>query len=77
MPEQIVGRILRLTGYGAYSCEFDEETSTLTVRVRQVGRNPVYTCSECGIGRGSIHSVRERRVRCPLRRQCRNHFLES
>lgn len=63
MPEQIVGRILRLTGYGAYSCEFDEGTSALTVRVRQVGRNPVYTCSGCGIGRGSIHSVRERRVR--------------
>jgi len=63
MPEEIVGRILRLPGYGAYHREFDETASTLTIWVRQVGADPFYTCSGCGIGVRSIHSVRERRVR--------------
>ena len=63
MPEGIVGRILRLTGYGAYRWECDEKRSVLTVWVRQVGRDPFYTCSGCGIGVRTIHSVRERHVR--------------
>ncbi len=63
MPEGIVGRILRLTGYGAYRWECDEKGSVLTIWVRQVGRDPFYTCSGCGIGVRTIHSVRERRVR--------------
>lgn len=63
MPEEIVERILRLSGYGAYQWEFDESGSTLTVWVRQVGSDPFYTCSGCGVGVRAIHSVRERRVR--------------
>jgi len=63
MPEEIVGRILRLLGYRAYRSELDEAASTLTIWVRQVGADPFYTCSGCGIGARAIHSVRERRVR--------------
>ena len=51
MPaESIVGRILRLPGYGAYRTEFDEATSTTTLWVRQVSRRASYTCRGCGIG---------------------------
>lgn len=63
MPEQIVSRILRLPGYGAYRSEFTEQELELTLWVRQLGRDPDYTCSGCGIGVGATHSVRERRVR--------------
>lgn len=63
MPEDIVGRVLRLPGYGAYDWKFDEDSSTLTIRVRQGGPNPSYTCKGCGIGVEPIHSVRERWVR--------------
>jgi len=48
MPEEIVGRVLRLVGYTAYRCEFHEETSSLTIWVRQAGSRPFYTCSGCG-----------------------------
>lgn len=63
MPEEIVGRILRLPGYGAYQWQFDESASALTIWARQVGAEPFYTCSGCGIGVRAIHSFRERRVR--------------
>jgi len=63
MPEEIVGRILRLPGYGAYRSKFEEAASTLTIWVRQVGSDPFYTCGGCGVGMRAIHSVRERRVR--------------
>ena len=63
MPEEIVGRVLRLVGYTAYRWEFLEEKSSLTVWVRQTGPRPLYTCSGCGVGRERVHSLRERRVR--------------
>jgi transposase len=63
MPEEIVGRVLRIVGYGAYRWEFQEETLDLTIWVRQAGSRPVYTCSGCGIGTERVHSVRERRAR--------------
>jgi len=63
MPEEIVGRILRLPGYGAYQWLFEEAVSTLTLWIRQVASDPFYTCNGCGIGVRGIHSVRERRVR--------------
>jgi len=63
MPEQIVGRILRLAGYGVYQSEFDESASTATLWVRQLGSDSSYTCSGCGIGVRSYRSVRERPVR--------------
>jgi len=63
MPEEIVGRILRLRGYRAYRWEFDEAASSLTIWVRQEESDPFYACGGCGIGSRSIHSVRERRVR--------------
>jgi transposase len=63
MPEEIVGRILRLTGYRAYKWDFDETVLTLTICIRQVGSDPFHTCSKCGIGVRGIHSVRERRIR--------------
>ena len=44
MPEDILGRILRLPGYGAYQTAFDEESSTATLWIRQVGKQPSYTC---------------------------------
>ena len=63
MPEDIVGRVLRLVGYTAYQREFQESSSSLTMWVRQASSRPFYTCSGCGIGTEQIHSVRERRVR--------------
>jgi transposase len=63
MPEEIVGRILRLPGYAAYRWEFDETTSTLTIWLRQSSSEPFYTCSACGVGRRDFRSVQERRVR--------------
>ena len=63
MPEEIVGRVLRLVGYTAYRREFDEEGSRLTIWVRQAGSRPFYTCLGCGIGSERVHSVRERKVR--------------
>jgi transposase len=63
MPEEIVGRILRLPGYGAYGWQCDELASTFTIWVRQVGSAPSYTCNRCGVEVRTTHSVRERRVR--------------
>jgi len=63
VPEDIVGRILRLPGYGVYEAVFDEEKSTVTLRVRQVGSAPRYTCGGCGIDVGDVHDLSERRVR--------------
>lgn len=63
MPEDIVGRVLRLVGYTAYHREFQESSSSLTIWVRQASARPCYTCSGCGIGCERVHSVRERRVR--------------
>jgi transposase len=63
MPEEIVGRILRLPGYAAYQWELNEKTSTLTIWLRQSAADPFYTCSACGVGRRGFRSVKERRVR--------------
>jgi hypothetical protein len=63
MPEEIVSGVLRLVGYRAYGWDFQEETSSLTIWVRQAASRPLYTCSGCGIGTERVHSVRERRVR--------------
>jgi len=63
VPEDIVGRILRLPGYGAYETLFDEETSTAVLRVRQTAGDPYFTCSGCGIGVREVHDSGERRVR--------------
>jgi len=63
MPEEIVGRVLRLVGYRACRWEFQEEPSRLTLWVREGGSRPFYTCSGCGIGTERVHSARERRVR--------------
>ena len=35
MPEEIVSGVLRLVGYRAYRWDFQEETSNLTIWVRQ------------------------------------------
>jgi transposase len=63
MPEEIVGRVLRLVGYAPYRWELEETTSDLTIWVRQAGPRPLHTCSGCGVGRERVHSFRERRVR--------------
>jgi transposase len=63
VPETIVGRILRLPGYGVFQSEFDEQTSTTVLRVRQVAAHALYTCGGCGIDVADVHDVRERRVR--------------
>lgn len=63
MPEEIVGRILRLPGYGVFQSQFDEVTSTALLYVRQVAAQPLYTCGGCGIEVGDVHDVHERKVR--------------
>lgn len=63
MPEAIVTRILRLPGYGVYAWEVDEETSTLTLAIRQTAREPFYVCGGCGIAGRYVHSWTERRLR--------------
>lgn len=63
MPENILGRILRLPGYGAYRTAFNEETATATLWIRQVAKQPTYTCNGCGIGMEQVHDSDERRVR--------------
>jgi transposase len=63
MPDPIVGRILRLVGYGAYRWELDEAALTLTLWVREAASEPWYTCSGCGVGVRAVHSVRERWVK--------------
>lgn len=63
MPEEIVGRILRLVGYGVFETAFDEEALTATLWIRQVAKDPFLTCSGCGIGVRTVHDVHERRVR--------------
>ncbi len=63
VPEDIVGRILRLPGYGAYRTAFDEATSTATLWIRQVAKQPLYTCNGCGIGVTEVHDSTERQVR--------------
>jgi transposase len=63
MPEEIVTRILRLPGYGVYAWEADEETSTLTLAIRQTAREPYYVCGGCGIAGRYVHDWTERRLR--------------
>lgn len=63
MPEEIVGRILRLVGYEVYGTTFEEETSTTTLWIRQTAKDPFFTCNGCGIGVRAVHDVHERRVR--------------
>jgi len=63
MPEAIVTRILRLSGYGVYAWEADEETNTLTLAIRQTAREPYYVCGGCGIAGRYVHSWTERRIR--------------
>lgn len=64
MPESIIGRILRLTGYGAYRWEFNEGASKLTLWVRANGPDRrFHACGGCGIGVKGVHDVRERPVR--------------
>lgn len=63
MPEEIVSRILRLPGYVVYAKAFDEDAATVTLWIRQGGRDPSYTCDGCGIGVGTVHDQSERRVR--------------
>lgn len=63
MPEDIVSRVLRLPGYRAYRTAFDEDASTATLWIRQSAKDPVFTCSGCGIGVGTVHDLSERRVR--------------
>src|SRR3989442_3048475 len=63
MPEAIVTRILRLSGYGVYAWEADEETNTLTLAIRQTAREPYYVCGGCGIAGRYVHSWTERPIR--------------
>jgi hypothetical protein len=63
MPEDIVRRILRLTGWKVIRHRFEEEASTVTLWVRKTGTGETRICSGCGVGERRVHSVRERRVR--------------
>jgi transposase len=63
MPEAIVSRILRLSGYGVYACDADETAGTLWLWVRQTTPEPYYVCGGCGISVREVHSWTERRLR--------------
>jgi transposase len=63
MPEEIVSRILRLTGYEAERCEWDEARAKVTVWVRQNVADPYYTCRKCHVGSREVHSRKSRKVR--------------
>ncbi len=63
MPDDIVRRVLRLTGYEVSHQEFDEEASTLTLWVDQNSADPFYHCRNCGISTRRVHDAKERRVR--------------
>src|SRR5262249_5883089 len=63
MPEEIVTRILRLPGYGAYRWDVDDGAHTLTLWIRQTAEEPYYVCGGCGISVRGIHSWTERRLR--------------
>ena len=63
MPEEIVARMLRLPGYGVYAWEADEAASTLTLWVRQTGRDAGLRCAGAAGGGATIHSWTERRIR--------------
>lgn len=63
MPEEIIRRILRLTGYEVAEARFEPETSGVTVWLAQTARDPYHICGRCGIGSRRIHSRSERRVR--------------
>jgi len=48
MPEAIVTRILRLSGYRVYQHVFDEAAQTVTCWVRPVATRPYCCCPGCG-----------------------------
>jgi hypothetical protein len=63
MLEEIVSRILCLTGSGGSGWEADEAANTLTLSIRQTAREPEYVCGDCGIPVREIHGWTERRIR--------------
>jgi transposase len=64
MPEAMVTRILRLSGYGVYHHVFDEVVQTVTCWVRPMGSAPYYCCPTRGIStQATAGSPTERRVR--------------
>jgi transposase len=63
MPEDIVSRVLRLTGYRVSQHVFDEGSQALTLWVQQNPADPFHCCRECGISVRRIHDSKERRVR--------------
>ncbi len=63
MPDDIVRRVLRLTGYEVNHQEFDEGASTLTLWVDQNSADPFHCCRNCGVSTRRIHDAKERRVR--------------
>lgn len=63
MPEQIIRRVLRLTGYDVATSRFEPKRSEVTLRVTQTARDPYHACGQCGIGSRQVHSRSQRRVR--------------
>ena len=62
MPEDIVRRVLRLTGYEVSGHEFDEAVSTLTLWVFQNPADPFHRCRNCGVSTRKVHDAKQRRV---------------
>lgn len=56
MPEDIVARILCLSGYGVYRWEEAEADSILTLWIRPAAPEPCYVCGGCGIAVRDVHS---------------------
>lgn len=63
MPEDIVRRVLRLTGYEVSRHVFDEAASALTLWVRQNPADRFHRCRRCGVSVRQVHDSKERRVR--------------
>jgi transposase len=63
MPEEIIRRVLRLTGYDVARARFQENTGEVTLWLKQTTRDPYHACGRCGVRSRRVHSRSRRRVR--------------
>jgi len=63
MPEEIIRRVLRLTGYEVAKARFESKKLRVTLWLTQTARDPYHLCGRCGIGSRRVHDRSQRRVR--------------